>query len=365
MTKRSSWRGARLASIALSAAASLAVGAGAAQQAWPFEVSDLSTRSRLVILVFGDGGTGGAGQYRVGAAMGDVCRLRACDFALMLGDNLYEDGVEVRVRDDAQASYAEILEQFALKFEKPYAALAERPGFHVWAVAGNHDYERHAAGALITYSEFSPLWRMPAQHYAVPRLPPWVQIQAIHTDTNIRRDLNGLQVASIRRSLCADGPERWKLGFGHYPVYNSGHHGGDGNERRVRALVEPVLRECGVHVYFAGHAHHQEHLTAPGFEQVIQGAAGKSKGSNDPPPGPGLRQRFFSRTFGFAVVELDAARIRMDFYDVLNTEEKAASWNRPEAAEVVQSYSWCAARGEFGQAGREPSPCPARTSSPP
>ncbi len=327
-------------------------------QGWPFEITDLSGRDRLVILVFGDAGTGGAGQYRVGAAMADVCRERRCDLALMLGDNLYEDGVEVRIRDDADASYAEIIEQFAAKFERPYAALAEMPGFHVWVVAGNHDYERHAAGAEITYSEFSRLWRMPAQHYAIPRLPAWVQIQGIHTDTNIRRDLNGLQVASIRRSLCAEGPERWKLAFGHYPVYNSGHHGGDANERRVRALVEPVFRDCGVHVYFAGHAHHQEHFTAPGFEQVIQGAAGKSKGSSDPLTGPGLRQRFFSRTFGFGVVELDQSSIRMDFYDVLDTEEKASSWNRPTAAEVVQSYSWCGSRDDVGRADREPSPCP-------
>jgi len=332
-------------------------GVGAGAQVWPFDVTDLSGRERLVLLVFGDGGTGKAGQYRVGAAMAQVCRARACDLALMLGDNLYEDGVEVRVREDAERSYAEILEQFAVKFERPYAGLAERPGFHVWAVAGNHDYERHAAGAEITYSQFSTLWRMPAQHYTVPRLPPWLQVQAVHTDTDIRRDLNGLQVAAIKRNLCAEGPERWKLAFGHYPVYNSGHHGEDANERRVRALLQPVFRECGVHAYFAGHAHHQEHLTASGFEQFIQGAAGKSKGSNDPPTGPGLRQRFFSRTFGFAVVELDAAEMRTDFYDVLNTKESASSWAPPGADEIVMSYSWCASRDEVGRPEREAGPC--------
>jgi len=326
-------------------------------QAWRFETTDLSDRDRLVVLVFGDGGTGKAGQYRVGAAMAQVCRARACDLALMLGDNLYEDGVEVRIRDDAERSFAEIVEQFAVKFERPYAGLAERPGFHVWAVAGNHDYERHGAGAEITYSEFSTLWRMPAQHYAVPRLPAWLQIQAIHTDTDIRRDLNGLQVAAIKRNLCAESPGRWKLAFGHYPVYNSGHHGEDANERRVRALVEPMFRECGVHAYFAGHAHHQEHLTATGFEQFIQGAAGKSKGSNDPPTGTGLRQRFFSRTFGFGIVELDAVDMRVDFYDVLNTRESASSWAPPGTDEVVMSYSWCASRDDVGRPERVAGPC--------
>jgi hypothetical protein len=328
-------------------------------QAWPFDVTDLSSRERLIMLVFGDGGTGGAGQGRVGHAMALTCRERRCDLAIMLGDNLYESGVEVRIRDDADASYREIVDQFAAKFEQPYRGLAELPGFHVWAVAGNHDYRDQAPGAEIAYSEFSRLWRMPAQYYAVPRLPPWVQIQAIHTDTSKRRDLNGLQVAALRRSLCAEGPGRWKLAFGHHPVYNSGHHGDDGDEGRTRALLEPLFKACGVQMYFAGHAHHQEHLTASGFEQVIQGAAGKSKGSSHPPAAPGVRQRFFSRTFGFAIVELDAERVRMDFYDVLNTEEKASSWELPRPDEIVRSYSWCATRGEIGQADRTPTPCPA------
>jgi hypothetical protein len=327
-------------------------------QAWPFEVTDLSARERLVILVFGDGGTGGAGQGRVGHAMAVTCRDRRCDLAIMLGDNLYEDGVEVRIRDDAEASYREIIDQFELKFARPYRGLAELPGFHVWAVAGNHDYEAHAAGAQIAYSEFSPLWRMPAQYYTVPRLPPWIQLQAIHTDTSKRRDLNGLQVAAVRRALCAEGPARWKLAFGHHPIYNSGHHRDDSDERRTRALLEPVFRECGVHVYFSGHAHHQEHLTAPGFEQVIQGAAGKSKGSSRPPRSRAVRQRVFRQTFGFAVVEIDAERVRVDFYDVLNTRETSSSWELPTPEEIVRSYSWCASRDEVGRADREPTPCP-------
>ncbi len=102
---------------------------------WPFDVTDLSDQDELVILVFGDSGTGKAGQYRVGHAMYEVCRQRGCDFALMLGDNIYEDGIEVRARSDATASYQEILEQFEQKFEAPYRSFSELSGFHFWAVA--------------------------------------------------------------------------------------------------------------------------------------------------------------------------------------------------------------------------------------
>ena len=92
----------------------------AIQNAWPFDVTDLSDRDKLVLLVFGDGGTGEAGQYRVGQAMYEVCRERQCDFALMLGDNIYEDGIEVKSRDNVDASYREIIRQFDDKFEAPY-----------------------------------------------------------------------------------------------------------------------------------------------------------------------------------------------------------------------------------------------------
>ena len=129
---------------------------------WPFDVTDLSDQDELIILVFGDSGTGKAGQYRVGQAMYEVCRQRGCDFALMLGDNIYDDGIEVRARSDAVASYREILDQFDRKFEAPYRNFGEFSGFHFCVVAGNHDYRRNALGSMLTYSEFSKLWRMPA-----------------------------------------------------------------------------------------------------------------------------------------------------------------------------------------------------------
>ena len=334
-------------------------GARGVAQEWPFEVTDLRGRETLTILVFGDAGTGDAGQHRVGRAMFDVCRARRCDLAVMLGDNIYENGIEVDNRADEQASFREIVAQFDDKFAKPYDSFSALPGFHFWGVLGNHDYRRNASGAMVTYSEFSDLWRLPAPHYEIPRLPDWIQMHAMHTDTDVRRDLNGLQVASIRRKMCRDDhPDRWKVLFGHNPVYNSGHHRNDGQERRTRALVEQsLILECGVHLYLSGHAHHQEHLTARGFEQVIQGAAARSKGSNHQRDERHVRQRFFSKTFGFALVTVDPARLRLDFYDVLNTREKASAVVFPTPDEVVLSYSWCGTREEIGQPDRSTTPC--------
>ena len=325
----------------------------------PFEVTDLRDQDRLVILVFGDAGTGEAGQYRVGRAMYEVCRQRGCQLALMLGDNIYENGIQVTMRNSAEGSYQEILDQFDEKFEAPYQRFENIPGFHFWAVLGNHDYRRNTLATHITYSEFSELWRLPALHYEVPKLPDWVQIYGLHTDTDVRRDLNGLQIRSARRALCEEhGSERWKLVFGHQPIYNSGHHRDDMNERRTRALLEePLIRACGVHVYFAGHAHHQEHVTAVGFEHVIQASAGKSKGGNRNPKFPGVSQRHFSREFGFAVIEIDAVDLRLDFYDVFNTKETAKTVDSPGPEDIFVSYSWCGTRDDIGNPSSPPRPC--------
>ena len=64
-----------------------------------FSVTDLSDADKVVILLFGDSGTGEAGQYRVGRAMVDVCRERGCRFGLAFGDVLYENGIRVDARE--------------------------------------------------------------------------------------------------------------------------------------------------------------------------------------------------------------------------------------------------------------------------
>jgi len=341
--------------IVLVAGASAAVAA----QTRSVDVTDLTGQDTVVLLVFGDSGTGDAGQHRVSRAMFETCRARGCDLAIVTGDVLYENGVEVENRSSADASYQEIVEQFNQKFERPYAAFSQLPGFRFWIALGNHDYRRNVFSTLTTYSEFSGLWRLPAFHYEIPGLPDWLQVQAIHTDTDERRDLNGMQVASLKRDLCDErNPDRWKLVFGHNPVYNSGHHRGDGNERQTRAMLEvPLFQACGVHAYFAGHAHHQEHLTATGFEQVIQGAGARITGSNRPSSSTPTQQRFFSRTFGFAIVEVDVDRIRMDFYDVENTREKG-TFTPPTQDEIVRTYSWCGTRADIGRPDHTAPACP-------
>ncbi len=233
----------------------------------------------------------------------------------------------------------------------------------------NHDYDHQADfsqyatyawhDSETTVEDTDP--RLPALHYEVPELPEWIQIYGLHTDSDVRRDLNGLQVHAAKRALYGERDDkhtdRWIIVFGHQPVYNNGHHQNNANERRVRARLEkPLFEECGVHLYVAGHAHHQEHITAEGFEQVIQGASAKSKGRNKSPKLTSTTQRHFSREFGFEILEVDPVRLRLDFYDVLGTREKGEVV-APGPEDIFRSYSWCGGRGDVGNPASPARPC--------
>ena len=103
----------------------------------------------LKVLAFGDGGTGRSKQYDVAESMKRVCTELGCDIAIMLGDNIYENGV--KSSDD---------EQFIYKFERPYSPL----NIPFYVSLGNHD-NRGDTEAQVEYSQISQLWKMPARYY--------------------------------------------------------------------------------------------------------------------------------------------------------------------------------------------------------
>ena len=96
-------------------------------------------------VALGDGGEGNETQYAVAAAMKTVCDSKTdsdgtgCQFALYLGDNFYDEGVE-NVYDG----------QFATKFEDPYAEI----DFPFYVALGNHDYGGCAFGSCGAGWEF-------------------------------------------------------------------------------------------------------------------------------------------------------------------------------------------------------------------
>jgi hypothetical protein len=274
-------------------------------------VADLRGATELTFLVFGDGGTGKNGQRRVGRDMATVCREHGgCDFALMAGDLIYRSGVgPPRTSSDGKPVHDP---QFSEKFEIPYELLGR---LDFWAVPGNHDWRTaQSVDNEVLYTYASERWRMPAHDYAVPDLPEWIHIYGLAT-TKLYHGITSGQIERARADLC--GKDGWRLLLGHHPVYSSGKHADErGTIGEVRqALLEPLIEPCGVQFYFAGHDHHQEHLSAGSFEQIIQGAAGRPrKVRRVASRADGVRQLGASDRLGFALVRATPTTLEIRFF---------------------------------------------------
>jgi len=53
----------------------------------------------------------------------------------------------------------------------------------------------------------------------------------------------------------------------------------------------------------------------------------------------------------------DPERMRLDFYDVLNTRENGRNFTPPEEGEIVLGHSWCGTHEEIGRPEFEASLC--------
>jgi acid phosphatase len=285
---------------------------------------DLSGSTEIVFLVMGDTGRGNAIQGRVAKLMAGVCQQRrpgtGCDFALVAGDLIYDSGVS-GVNDP----------KFRTHFEQPFSPLGSLP---MWSVPGNHDWVRAGSvQAEINYTAVSPSkrWLMPSFNFDVPGLPSWLHIFGIDTSTmddtrrarggalKIVQDVNKQQVETAKAALC--GKEGWRFLFGHHPVYSSGQHGRDegagGKLTSIHtALVDPLIKACKLQIYFAGHDHMQEHLSAESdkFEQVIQGAVAEARVNDRDIRLSGVKSKFRSRDYGFALVTVNAKSVLVEFF---------------------------------------------------
>jgi hypothetical protein len=210
-------------------------------------------------------------QYEVGRAMADVCRAEGCDFVVLLGDNIYEDGV-LAVDDPA----------WQTEFELPYAGV-DAP---FYAILGNHDYghegnEALRAAAQIEYSAHSSKWHMPGYQYTVREGA--VGIVALNTNNLMWNGLTtGDQAAWWPGALAEVSDAPWVLAVGHHPYRSNGLHGNAGSygDGDVGANIKSFFDEfvCGqVDLYAGAHDHSREWLDAPdacGGTELVQSGAG-------------------------------------------------------------------------------------------
>ena len=237
------------------------------------------------VLAFGDFGDGSQGQKEVAAAMLQYHRQRPFDFAITLGDNFYNKGMK-GVDDPHWKTW----------WDQLYDPL----GIQFYATLGNHDYGfPQSPEAEILYSKKSPSWRMPATRYTFTA--GWVQFFATESEA-----MTPYQLEWLKKELDASS-SRWKVVYGHHPIYSHGYHGD--NQELIRELL-PVIKDR-VDVYLTGHDHDMQHLKPEGnLHFFISGSGGKLRSIR-----PGPRSLFAKSALGFSVLEANESSLKMTFVD--------------------------------------------------
>jgi len=259
--------------------------------------------SRISVVVLGDFGYPGAGentcsghldQRRVADAMYKYHTERTrFNLGLTVGDNFYPKGV----KDTKDPHWKCSWEDFYARFEIPF-----------YATLGNHDYMGNPE-AQIEYSKASKTFRMPARYYTFAAGP--VRFFALDTDEGTLGFWNKKPWSDSQRNWLVEQLKKyqdakWKIVYGHHPIYSYGHHG-DG-KRLIQKLL-PELKKYGVDVYLSGHEHDIQHLQRDGIHFFISGGGGKDL--RETKKGP--QSLFADSKHSFLVLSGDDRSLRVTF----------------------------------------------------
>jgi hypothetical protein len=200
----------------------------------------LGRADSLKFAVIGDNGTGGRPQVEIGQQMAAARSTFPFELVLMMGDNLYN------------------AQDFATKFERPYAALISA-GVKFYAAIGNHDDAR----LQLRYPAFN---MNGARYYSFVKR----NVRFVVADTNV---LDQVQLAWLENTL-KSATEHWKIVYFHHPLYSNGDRHGSNVELRVR--LEPLLVAHGVDVVMSGHDHIYERIAPQkGITYFVIGSSGQ------------------------------------------------------------------------------------------
>lgn len=302
-----------------------------------------------------------SGMHPVANAMKRHCADASCEFALMLGDNIYPDGAETDGNDERR---------FAAMFTEPFAPLgAGKPDYRIYAALGNHDWHTSREGAMaqVRFLESNPPFYMNGHVYRVEPPAGKGQVELFVIDTNVLLAGQEVKVAALNpdgsevqtnrtwgaaawvkpatamekgmvewlEKQLADSDARWKFVMGHHPIWS----GGGFKFQQARALRQVLLPTLCRHAdaYLAGHDHtlelHEDNCqAATGQEniepllQIVSGAASKQRGlhtaflAHQSASHPANRVLFArGMVWGFAYMHLDGDSARVDLFSTPNS----------------------------------------------
>lgn len=242
-----------------------------------FQAAPAKTRA-IRVLAFGDFGSGDAEQRDTARAMRALHKKTPFTLGITLGDNFYPLGMS-----DPD------LERWVTDWEDLYSSM----GIRFYAALGNHDYGMpDSPAAQIAYSSKSQSWRLPAPFYTFTAGP--AQFFAIDT---VRLDLK--QLKWLEQAL-AQSKARWKIVYGHYPIYSATRGDNDIEQQDLIGRLLPVLKSGKADIYLGGHDHNMQELKPEeGVHFFVAGAGGATLYETNEYP----RTLFKSSVHGFGVLE--------------------------------------------------------------
>jgi hypothetical protein len=248
-----------------------------------------SAGERLRLVAFGDFGQGTDAQKRVAVAMLKEHRARPFDFGITTGDNFYPRGME-SPSDPRWKTW----------WEEMYTPL----GIRFYATLGNHDWVNFdSPAAEILYAARSESWRLPAPYYTYTAGP--VQFFAVDTD-----EISEAQALWLRDAL-DKSRAKWKVVYGHHPVFVSGLSGSS-YTAEMRRMLWPIIKGRA-DMYLSGHHHSLQHLRSPdGGHFVTSGGGGAGTYAVDEREPLAL---FVRSANGFTTIEADERELSFKHID--------------------------------------------------
>lgn len=200
----------------------------------PPPVFQASAKQKVRVLGFGDFGEEGDKQVVCAKAVATYHRGKPFDLGITLGDNIVPVGV-TGLNDP--------------RWRSGWEALYDPLGIPIYASTGNHDWGlADSPAAEILYSQKSQSWKMPALYYTYTAGS--AQFFALATQA-----FSETQAQWLDREL-ARSTAKWKIVYGHHPIYTYGTHG---DSPELEKMLLPVLKGR-VNAYIAGHDHLVQHL---------------------------------------------------------------------------------------------------------
>ncbi len=244
-----------------------------------YDNDDVIVKKPFKFIVFGDWGRNGEdNQKKVAREMGVVAKKFKPEFIISTGDNFYPDGVRSTRDHSWLASYEDI-----------YTAHSLQTDWYV--VLGNHDYGGDPQ-AEIDYSMVDRKWNMPARYYSkifyingdttqglmfvfLDTTPFLTEYYNNGEKTHVQGQDTAAQRLWLENTLRDAPPNiKWKLVFGHHPVYTGGGRMNAVETGEMKKLFKPIFEKYHVNAYICGHDHNLQYIKPQGYTYYFVSGAG-------------------------------------------------------------------------------------------